>query len=78
MHNYIADLPRLAQKLTELLPEAQIAFVHAQMPPREVEDILLRFIYQQIDVLVTTNLIESGLDIPNANTIIVHHAHHFG
>ncbi len=78
VHNQIADLPRLAHKLSELLPEAEIAFVHAQMPPREVEDILLRFIYQQIDVLVTTNLIESGLDIPNANTILVHHAHRFG
>lgn len=78
VHNQIKDLPAIAQKLKQLLPEAEIAFVHAQMPARQVEDILLAFVYQEIDVLVTTNLVESGLDIPNVNTIIVHHAHRFG
>ncbi|MCX7605719.1 MAG: transcription-repair coupling factor [Bacteroidia bacterium] len=78
VHNSIVELPRIQQKISQLLPEAQVAFVHAQMPPKQVEEILLSFIYQGIDVLVTTNLVESGLDIPNANTIIVHHAHRFG
>ncbi|MDW8236520.1 MAG: transcription-repair coupling factor [Bacteroidia bacterium] len=78
VHNQIKDLPRLTEKLRSLVPEAQLAFVHAQMPARQVEDTLLAFIYQQIDVLVTTNLVESGLDIPNANIILVHHAHRFG
>lgn len=78
VHNNIAELPGLTHKLQSLLPQAEIAFVHARMPSRQVEDLLLAFIYQQIDVLVTTNLVESGLDIPNANTILVHHAHRFG
>lgn len=78
VHNQIKELPKITQTLKTLLPEAEIAFVHAQMPARQVEDILLSFVYQQIDVLVTTNLVESGLDIPNVNTIIVHHAHRFG
>lgn len=78
IHNQIKELPKITQKLKELLPQADIAFVHAQMPARQVEDILLAFVYQQIDILVTTNLVEAGLDIPNVNTIIVHHAHRFG
>jgi len=78
VHNHIADLPTLTQKLRSLLPEAEIAFVHARMPSRQVEDLLLAFLYQQIDVLVTTNLVESGLDMPNANTILVNQAHRFG
>lgn len=78
VHNHIAELPGLTQKLKALLPEAEIAFVHARMPSRQVEDLLLAFIYQQLDILVTTNLVESGLDIPHANTIVVHHAHRFG
>ncbi|MCS7297146.1 MAG: transcription-repair coupling factor [Bacteroidia bacterium] len=78
VHNIIRDLPKLTQKLRSLLPQAEIAFVHAQMPTKQVEDILLAFVYQQIDVLVTTNLVESGLDIPNVNTIIVNQAHRFG
>lgn len=78
VHNQIKELPTLTQKLKNLLPQAEIAFVHAQMPARQVEDILLAFVYQQIDILVTTNLVESGLDIPNVNTILVNHAHRFG
>ncbi|MCX8111726.1 MAG: transcription-repair coupling factor [Bacteroidia bacterium] len=78
VHNQIQELPKITQELRQLLPQAEIAFVHAQMPAKQVEDILLAFIYQQIDVLVSTNLVESGLDIPNVNTIIVHHAHRFG
>ncbi|MEN3040103.1 MAG: transcription-repair coupling factor [Bacteroidia bacterium] len=78
VHNQIKDLPKIAQKIKELLPEAEVAFVHAQMPARQVEDTLLAFLYQQIDIIVTTNLVESGLDMPNVNTIIVHHAHRFG
>ncbi|MCS6895678.1 MAG: transcription-repair coupling factor [Bacteroidia bacterium] len=78
VHNQIKELPKITQKIKELLPEAEVTFVHAQMPARQVEDTLLAFLYQQIDVLVTTNLVESGLDLPNVNTIIVHHAHRFG
>jgi transcription-repair coupling factor (superfamily II helicase) len=78
VHNNISELPRLTDKIRQLLPEAEVAFIHAQMPARQVEDTLLSFIYQQIAVLVTTNLVESGLDIPNANTIIVNQAHRFG
>ncbi|MEN2992141.1 MAG: transcription-repair coupling factor [Bacteroidia bacterium] len=78
VHNRIPDLPAITRKLQSLFPEAQVAFIHAQMPARQVEDILLAFIYQQVDILVTTNLVESGLDIPNANTIIVQEAHRFG
>lgn len=78
VHNQIKELPGITARLKALVPGAEVAFVHAQMPARQVEDILLAFVYQQIDILVTTNLVEAGLDIPNVNTIIVHHAHRFG
>ncbi|MCS7188466.1 MAG: transcription-repair coupling factor [Bacteroidia bacterium] len=78
VHNNIRDLLALTQRIMSLVPTAQVAFIHAKMPGRLVEDILLRFIYQEIDVLVTTNLVEAGLDIPNVNTILINHAHRFG
>lgn len=78
VHNRVQTLPLLHQTLTRLAPEARIAMAHGQMDERELARVMQRFADGEIDVLVCTNIIESGLDIPNANTIIVESADHFG
>ncbi len=78
VHHAISELPRIADKLRTLLPEAEVSFVHAQMPARTIEAILTAFLARQIDILVSTHIVESGLDVPHANTMIVYPAHRFG
>ncbi len=75
---HVADVGRLAEDLRRLVPEVKIACAHGRMPARELEAVMQAFYEGRIDVLVSTNIIESGLDVPNANTLIVHRADRFG
>lgn len=78
VHNRISDIESLANTIYRLLPDARICIAHGQMDGDKLEKIMVRFIEGEYDVLVSTNIIESGLDIPNANTIIINQAHMFG
>ncbi len=78
IHNRVKDIQEVAAMLKRLCPELSIGVAHGQMEGKELEDHMLKFIDQEYDVLVSTNIIETGLDIPNANTIIINNAHHFG
>ena len=78
IHNRIGDLVQLANTVIKLVPDAKVAIAHGQMEGNQLEDVMLRFIDGDFDVLVSTNIVESGLDIPNANTIIINQAHMFG
>ncbi|MCB9034407.1 MAG: transcription-repair coupling factor [Chitinophagales bacterium] len=78
VHNRIKDLHELEIMLKKLLPEISIQAAHGQMEGHQLEKIMLDFMQGNFDVLLSTNIVESGLDIPNANTIIINNAHHFG
>jgi transcription-repair coupling factor (superfamily II helicase) len=78
IHNRVESIDRTAVKLKELLPEARIRTAHGQMSESALEDVILAFWNREFDVLVCTTIVESGLDIPNANTLIVERADNFG
>jgi transcription-repair coupling factor (superfamily II helicase) len=78
VHNRISDIYRVGQRIQMLVPMARLAVAHGQMPEKELEDIMHRFVEDQVDVLVSTSIIGSGLDIPRANTIIVDRADKMG
>lgn len=78
IHNRVADLPQLGEMIRRLVPHARIGVAHGQLEGDALEDVMLKFINHEYDVLVATTIIEAGLDIPNANTIIINHAHMFG
>jgi len=78
VHNRVADIDRVAQKLRGIVPEVRIEMAHGQMRGRQLEEVMMRFVRGEIDVLVCTSIIESGLDIPNANTIVINRADAFG
>ncbi len=78
VHHAIEGLKRIVEKLRELIPEAEVAFVHAQLPAREIETVLTAFLARQVDILVSTPVVESGLDVPHANTMLIYPAHRFG
>jgi len=78
IHNRVDTINRTAQRLSELVPEARIAVAHGQMPQDALEQIMIGFWQRDYDVLVSTTIVESGLDIPNANTLIVDRADTFG
>jgi transcription-repair coupling factor (superfamily II helicase) len=78
VHNRISDIESIANIIIKLVPDARVAIAHGQMKGDKLERIMLKFIEGEYDVLVSTNIIESGLDIPNANTIIINRAHTFG
>ncbi|MCR4336500.1 MAG: transcription-repair coupling factor [Candidatus Omnitrophica bacterium] len=78
LHNRVEDIEKIGQIVRRLLPQAKIAVAHGQMPARLLEEIMLKFLESEINVLVCTTIIESGIDIPNANTLIVNRAEHFG
>lgn len=78
IHNRVADLKQLGFMIQKLVPNARIGIAHGQLQGDELEDVMLKFINYEFDVLVATTIIEAGLDIPNANTIIINHAHMFG
>ena len=74
----INDLQRIAEMIHTYVPEARVAIGHGQMKPDELENIIFDFVNHDYDVLLSTTIIENGIDIPNANTIIINGAHHFG
>ncbi|MFA6132697.1 MAG: transcription-repair coupling factor [Phycisphaerae bacterium] len=78
VHNRVQDIHRIADRIRGLAGEARVTVAHGQMPEGRLEETMLAFVRQEIDVLVCTTIIESGLDIPSANTIIIHDADHFG
>ncbi len=78
VHNRVKDIEGVATMLRELVPEVRLAVAHGQMRERNLEEVMLKFVEGEIDLLVCTSIIESGLDIPNANTIIINHAERFG
>ena len=78
VHNRVENIEIMAQHLRTLVPEARIAVAHGQMKERALESVMLHFLSRDSDVLLCSAIIESGLDIPNANTIIINRADHFG
>ncbi len=78
VHNRVSDIEHIGNIVYRLVPEARIGIAHGQMDGKQLEKVMLKFIEGEYDVLVSTNIIESGLDIPNANTIIINRAHMFG
>lgn len=78
LHNRVTNIEVLTSRLSELVPEAKFDFAHGQMSENELESIMKRFVEHKFDVLVTTTIVESGLDIPNANTILIDRADTFG
>ncbi|MEM7098282.1 MAG: transcription-repair coupling factor [Pseudomonadota bacterium] len=78
LHNEVRSIQATADKLTALIPEARIGIGHGQMPKRELETVMSDFYHRRLNVLVCTTIIETGIDIPNANTIIIERADKFG
>jgi transcription-repair coupling factor (superfamily II helicase) len=78
LHNRVKSLPEMVGMLRKMCPDVDFGMAHGQMQPKDLEKTLVDFIDKKFDVLVCTNIIETGLDIPNANTIIINNAHHFG
>lgn len=74
----ISDLDQVREQLIELIPEIKIVTAHGQMSASALEDVMLEFDKRHYDMLLATNIIESGIDIPNANTLVVHRSDHFG
>lgn len=78
VNNRISNLPELADLIRRNVPDARICIGHGQMEPEKLEKIILDFVNHDFDVLVATSIIESGIDIPNVNTIVINNAHNFG
>ncbi|HEX6047863.1 MAG TPA: TRCF domain-containing protein, partial [Gemmatimonadaceae bacterium] len=78
VHNRIETIEAIADRLRRVVPRARVAVGHGQMRDRDLEDVMHRFVSGDVDVLVSTMIVESGLDVPNANTMFVNRADHFG
>ena len=78
VHNRVETIDEFAEYLRRVVPEANIEIGHGQMAPQDLDNVMLRFVEGKTDVLLCTAIIESGLDIPNANTILIHRSDHFG
>ncbi len=78
VHNRVEDIERVRQRIADLVPEADIRIGHGQMPERELEQVMLDFYHRRFNVLLCTTIIESGIDVPTANTIIINRADRFG
>jgi transcription-repair coupling factor (superfamily II helicase) len=78
VHNRVQSLPEMVTLLRNLCPDLEIGMAHGQMEGHKLEEALLKFITKEYDVLCCTNIVESGVDIPNANTIMINNAHQFG
>jgi transcription-repair coupling factor (superfamily II helicase) len=78
VHNRVATIEKTANDLAKLVPEARIAVAHGQMPEAALEQVVVDFWEKKFDILVSTTIIETGIDIPNANTLIIDRAEHFG
>ncbi|MEA5258603.1 transcription-repair coupling factor [Arcicella aquatica] len=78
VHNRVGELESIANLILRMVPDAKVGVAHGQMEGDKLEKAMMNFIEGHYDVLVSTNIIEAGLDIPNANTILINHANHFG
>lgn len=78
VHNRVADIEQVADRLRHIVPEVSLQVGHAQMPEEQLERVMLDFIDHRFDLLLSTTIIESGLDIPNANTILINEAERYG
>ena len=78
VHNRIETIDTVAAKVRSLAPRARIGVAHGQMPADKLEEVMRGFVAGEVDILVSTMIVESGLDVPNANTMVVHDAHRFG
>ncbi len=78
LHNRVQTIERVRERIVDLVPQARVEIGHGQMDSDELEEVMARFVAGKIDVLVCTTIIESGLDIPNANTIVIDRADRFG
>ncbi len=78
VHNKVKDIADIKLMLQKIVPNVDIGVAHGQMEGDHLEEVLMKFINREFDVLLSTNIIESGIDIPNANTIIINNAHQFG
>ncbi len=78
VHNHISTLDAMAARIRQLVPGVRLAVAHGQMPVGELEDVMLSFSHRRLDVLACTTIIESGLDIPSANTMLINRADRFG
>ncbi|MDR2660458.1 MAG: transcription-repair coupling factor [Lactobacillaceae bacterium] len=78
VHNKVIDIEHTVAQVQKLVPDARVSYIHGQMAENQVENTLLDFINGEFDVLVTTTIIETGVDIPNANTMIIENAQNFG
>ncbi len=78
VHNRVNDIEAVAQRLQRIVPEARIGIGHGQMPEGQLEEIMARFVHHEFDMLLATTIVESGLDIPNANTIFIDEADRYG
>jgi transcription-repair coupling factor (superfamily II helicase) len=78
LHNEVNTIEHVAQEITQLIPEANVKIAHGQMRERELERVMSDFYHQRFNILICTTIIETGIDIPSANTIIIDNADHFG
>lgn len=78
LHNRIDDIEETTQRLQKLVPEAKIEYIHGRMNQNQLEDVLYSFMNREFDILVTTTIIETGIDMPNVNTMIIENADHYG
>ncbi len=78
VHNRIETLETIAERIRQLAPRATVAHAHGQMRPKALDEVMRGFVDGDVHILVSTMIVESGLDVPNANTMIVHHAEYFG
>lgn len=78
LHNKIDDIEKIANKIESLMPEAKVRIAHGQMPEKELEQVMLDFYHRRFSVLVCTTIVETGIDVPSANTIIINRADKFG
>jgi transcription-repair coupling factor (superfamily II helicase) len=78
VHNRIETIDTIAARVRALAPRARVGVAHGQMPAEELESVMRGFVAGEVDILVSTMIVESGLDVPNANTMVVHDAHRFG
>jgi transcription-repair coupling factor (superfamily II helicase) len=78
VHNRILDIDKIYRRLSGILPQVRIGLGHGRLPSRQLEKVMLDFINGRVDVFLSTTIVESGIDIPNANTLVVNNAHQFG
>ncbi|MEN3091929.1 transcription-repair coupling factor [Lacticaseibacillus paracasei] len=78
LHNRVEDMERTVSQLEELVPDASVGYAHGQMTETQLENVIYDFLHGAYDVLVTTTIIETGVDMPNANTLIIENADHYG